>query len=364
MVCPGPSMRNRANASGRSALSKTSNHRSRPRSVPASRAVPTSAGASASDEVQWPGPARLPDRGSDPDPQHAPTRRCRSLRRSGVRTRLRSPSCLLRPSRSGHAMPQAPPPSSASRNPASNRARPVNPASTGWNIPHPAHRHRRRTRPRQGHQGMQQRRLQPVRAWRPWPRHGPRPATAPGSPLGDPRTADRGTTLPVPPRPPRAKRSAAECLPGPRSGIPARYTTPPDGPAPVTHNGIQRSTHTRPRPAPPPQTPMQADISCGEVRHIDDSVSPAWATADSAAATNERPDGNRRNSDVCDKNTRRGGGRSLGTTPIASQSHRSGTCMGHDQALSQASSMFTKISFSTVPFKAPRCGTPPSAQPG
>ena len=39
-------------------------------------------------------------------------------------------------------------------------------------------------------------------------------------------------------------------------------------------------------------------------------VPPARDTADSAAATNDRPAGNRRNSDVCDKNTRRGGGRS------------------------------------------------------
>ena len=40
------------------------------------------------------------------------------------------------------------------------------------------------------------------------------------------------------------------------------------------------------------------------------TASPARVTADSAAATNDRPAGNRRNSDVCDKNTRRGGGRS------------------------------------------------------
>src|SRR3954447_18304667 len=37
------------------------------------------------------------------------------------------------------------------------------------------------------------------------------------------------------------------------------------------------------------------------------TASPARATAASAAATNDRPAGNRRNSDVCDKNTRRGG---------------------------------------------------------
>ena len=37
------------------------------------------------------------------------------------------------------------------------------------------------------------------------------------------------------------------------------------------------------------------------------TASPARLTADYAAATNERSDGNRRNSDVCDRNTRRGG---------------------------------------------------------
>jgi hypothetical protein len=34
------------------------------------------------------------------------------------------------------------------------------------------------------------------------------------------------------------------------------------------------------------------------------TASPALITASCAAATNERPTGNRRNSDVCDKNTR------------------------------------------------------------
>ena len=43
------------------------------------------------------------------------------------------------------------------------------------------------------------------------------------------------------------------------------------------------------------------------------TASPALITASCAAATNDRPTGNRRNSDVCDKNTRRGGG-SLGIT--------------------------------------------------
>src|SRR5690349_8358678 len=41
---------------------------------------------------------------------------------------------------------------------------------------------------------------------------------------------------------------------------------------------------------------------------------PARVTADSAAATNDRPTGSRRSSDVCDRNTRRGGGRSPGMT--------------------------------------------------
>src|SRR3954452_2419513 len=44
------------------------------------------------------------------------------------------------------------------------------------------------------------------------------------------------------------------------------------------------------------------------------TASPALITASCAAATNDRPAGNRRNSDVCDKNTRRGGG-SLDMTP-------------------------------------------------
>ena len=37
------------------------------------------------------------------------------------------------------------------------------------------------------------------------------------------------------------------------------------------------------------------------------TASPALITASCAAATNELPTGNRRNSEVCDKNTRRGG---------------------------------------------------------
>jgi len=44
------------------------------------------------------------------------------------------------------------------------------------------------------------------------------------------------------------------------------------------------------------------------------TASPARITASCAAATNDRPTGNRRNSDVWDRNTRRGSG-SLGITP-------------------------------------------------
>jgi hypothetical protein len=52
------------------------------------------------------------------------------------------------------------------------------------------------------------------------------------------------------------------------------------------------------------------------------TASPALATASCAAATNDRPAGNRRNSDVCDKNTRRGGS-SLGITHrIPAPTHR------------------------------------------
>ena len=47
---------------------------------------------------------------------------------------------------------------------------------------------------------------------------------------------------------------------------------------------------------------------------------PALITASCAAATNDRPAGNRRNSDVCDKNTRRGG-RSLAITPQHPSTH-------------------------------------------
>jgi hypothetical protein len=52
------------------------------------------------------------------------------------------------------------------------------------------------------------------------------------------------------------------------------------------------------------------------------TASPALITASCAAATNDRPTGNRRNSDACDKNTRRGGN-SLGIThSIPALTHR------------------------------------------
>ena len=44
------------------------------------------------------------------------------------------------------------------------------------------------------------------------------------------------------------------------------------------------------------------------------TASPALITASCAAATNERRTGYRRNSEVCDRNTRRGGIGSLGIT--------------------------------------------------
>jgi hypothetical protein len=46
-------------------------------------------------------------------------------------------------------------------------------------------------------------------------------------------------------------------------------------------------------------------------------ASPARETAASAAETNERFSGYCLNSDVCDKNTRRGGGRSTGMAPAS-----------------------------------------------
>ena len=51
------------------------------------------------------------------------------------------------------------------------------------------------------------------------------------------------------------------------------------------------------------------------------TASPALITASCAAATNDRPAGNRRNSDVCDKNTRRGDGRLPVMTPEHPSTH-------------------------------------------
>src|SRR5688500_16201745 len=51
------------------------------------------------------------------------------------------------------------------------------------------------------------------------------------------------------------------------------------------------------------------------------TASPALITASWAASTNDRPTGNRRNSDVCDKNTRRGDGRLPVMTPEQPSTH-------------------------------------------
>src|SRR6478736_154445 len=62
------------------------------------------------------------------------------------------------------------------------------------------------------------------------------------------------------------------------------------------------------------------------------TASPARATASCAAATNDRPTGNRRNSDVCDNNTRRGG-EPLGIThSIPALTHREDTKSQADSA--------------------------------
>src|SRR6185503_12158760 len=55
------------------------------------------------------------------------------------------------------------------------------------------------------------------------------------------------------------------------------------------------------------------------------TASPALITASCAAATNDRPAGNRRNSDVCDKNTRRGGSSPAMTHSIPALTHREDT---------------------------------------
>ena len=58
------------------------------------------------------------------------------------------------------------------------------------------------------------------------------------------------------------------------------------------------------------------------------TASPALITASCAAAMNDRPAGNRRNSAVCDKNTRRGGS-SLGMThSIPALTPRDDTILG------------------------------------
>jgi hypothetical protein len=55
------------------------------------------------------------------------------------------------------------------------------------------------------------------------------------------------------------------------------------------------------------------------------TASPALITASCAAATNERPVGYRRNSEVCDKNTRRGGGSLAITHSIPALTQRENT---------------------------------------
>src|SRR3954453_6839858 len=55
------------------------------------------------------------------------------------------------------------------------------------------------------------------------------------------------------------------------------------------------------------------------------TASPALITASCAAATNERPAGYRRNSEVWDKNTRRGGGSVGITQSIAALTQRENT---------------------------------------
>src|SRR4051794_34092522 len=62
------------------------------------------------------------------------------------------------------------------------------------------------------------------------------------------------------------------------------------------------------------------------------TASPARATASCAAATNDRPNGNRRNSDVCDKNTRRGGELPGITHSIPALTHRENTNLQADGA--------------------------------
>ena len=63
----------------------------------------------------------------------------------------------------------------------------------------------------------------------------------------------------------------------------------------------------------PDRTPAPASGPAAGKYAMSVTASPALITASWAAAMNDRPAGNRRNSEVCDKNTRRGGS-SLGIT--------------------------------------------------
>ena len=66
------------------------------------------------------------------------------------------------------------------------------------------------------------------------------------------------------------------------------------------------------------------------------TASPALITASCAAATNDRPAGNRRNSDVWDKNTRRGGGSLDMTHSIPALTQRENTIRGRNCSLFRA----------------------------
>ena len=88
-------------------------------------------------EVQGAAPARPAGPGSAPDPRRAPTRRCRTRRGGGGRTRSPWWSCRSRPSRSPPAPPSArrtavPPPARPAARP-----RPVNSAHPRRDRPHP-----------------------------------------------------------------------------------------------------------------------------------------------------------------------------------------------------------------------------------
>ena len=94
----------------------------------------------------------------------------------------------------------------------------------------------------------------------------------------------------------------------------------------VQHRGVRNASLRGGLKQPGEQTGVQwavRDQADAEAMSV--TASPALATASCAAATNERPTGNRRNSDVCDRNTRRGDG-SLGMThSFPALTHRENT---------------------------------------